>query len=372
MLKLVKNTTRVAIDRFPMVLNVELNISQQAFSKARQKFNAEALRLLMDEVNEAVYQSGYRTWRGFRVLAIDGTKIQLPSDKKLKKVFGTSGGSDAAVTAQGSTIFDVLNRIVLDARLGPMTNSERTQAVPHLDYLNSAFPCSKDLVVFDRGYPSFELFQDCEARSIKYIMRVRSKFNSDIDKLELGCHNFTLCQKGKEINLRIIKFRLSTGETETLATNLFDYKLGQKHFKKLYSLRWGIEVRYGMLKHGLEIENFSCRTVEGIYQDFYVTVLFHNIVIIGSWEAQALIDESDKTRPKKYKYKVNFNQAVGFCKDRFVEALLESDPDKQAESIREIIKRLVKAVSPIRPNRIVPRNPNPRKAKIYHNKKSNC
>jgi hypothetical protein len=314
----------------------------------------------------------FLTWRGFRILAIDGSKIQLPSDNKLKEVFGTSGGSDVAVTARGSTLFDVLNGLVLDVLLSPKKTDERSQAELHLEYLKGAFPDSKDLILFDRGYPSFQLFCYCQSRSIKFVMRVKSKFNTDIDKLPLGCHNFTLRRGVEEIKLRIIKFKLSTNVTETLATNLFDYSLGQKHFKRLYFLRWGIEVDYDMLKNGLQIENFSSRTEVGVRQDYYATALFHNLVKIRTWEAQEIVDENDKTKTKKYKYKVNFNQAIGFYKDRFIEALLEIDLKKQEETIREIIRRLVKAVSPIRPNREVPRNPNPRKAKFYYNKKCNC
>jgi hypothetical protein len=152
-------------------------------------------------------------------------------------LFGTSGGSESAVTAQASTLFDILNGIILDARLGPMANGERSLAALHLEFLKNAFPDFKDLVIFDRGYPSFELFQLCLSLSISFIMRVKSKFNCDIDALSLGCHNFKLRQDGEEIKLRIIKFKLSTGETQTLATNQFDYSLGQKHFMELYSLR---------------------------------------------------------------------------------------------------------------------------------------
>jgi hypothetical protein len=119
---------------------------------------------------------------------------------------------------------------------------------------------------------------------------------------------------------------------------------------------------YDVLKHGLEIENFSSRTEESIHQDFYVAVLFHNILTIASWEAKKIIDENDITKTKKYKYKVNLNQAVGSLKDSFVESLLESDPERRAKIFRAIINRLVKAVSPIRPNRLVTRNQNPRKA----------
>jgi hypothetical protein len=92
---------------------------------------------------------------------------------------------------------------------------------------------------------------------------------------------------------------------------------------------------------------------------------------VGQWEAQAVIDEGDKDKELKYKRKVNFNQAVGTFKDRFIKALLEPDPMTRAESAVDIVRRMAASVIPIRPGRSRPRNPNPRKSNFCHNQKSN-
>jgi hypothetical protein len=256
MFNLVKNTTSVALNRFFNAINVASTVTQQAFSKARSKFSWLALRLLNEKVTKVVYDKRYKIWRGYRLLAIDGTKTQLPADKKLKKVFGTSSGSEAAVSAQGSTFVNVLNGFIVDALLEPMSNCERTLATRHFSFLKEFFPDSKDLVIFDRWYPSFELIRHCVSLGTTFVMRLRTKFNREIDDLPHGCHNFTLSQNGQGIRLRVIKFKLAEDVDETLLANLFDYGLGERHFKEIYSLRWGIEVKYDILKHGLEIENF--------------------------------------------------------------------------------------------------------------------
>jgi hypothetical protein len=374
LLSSVKTSTSVAIQRLIFYIKNDIKQStQQAFSKARQNLRWQALRLLFDDVVNAIYTGSYQTWHGFRLLAIDGTKIQLPSDPKLRKLFGTLGSKDTAATAQASTLYDVLNKIIVDAIIGPMSTGERTMAMQHLDYLkNNNSPGIKNLVLFDRGYASFELIRLCFAYGITFVMRLKSKFNCAIDKLPLGCHNFILCQGDEKIKIRVIKFRLSDGKVETLITNLFDYNLGQKAFKELYAKRWSIEVKYASIKHGLDVENFSSRTEEGIYQDFYVTVLLNNIITVGTWEAQDIVDENNKNKQLKYKYQVNFNQAIGTFKDSFIMALLLRDPLIRAQSIREIIKRLVSAVTPKRPGRTIQRNPNPRRANFHHNQKSNC
>jgi hypothetical protein len=374
LLNLVRETSKVGLNRFIDFFPLDIkNITQQAFSKARQKLSWIALRYLMDEVTKSAYSGAYMTWHGFRMLAIDGVKIQLPSDPILRQIFGTFGRNNKAATAQGSALFDVLNNIIVDASIYPISIGERLMAMCHMDFLkNNVSTGIKNLVLFDRGYASFELIEYCVACGVTYVMRLKSKFNSRIDLLPLGCHYFTLRQGGKECFFRVIKFKLDTGEIETLITNLFDENLGTEDFKDLYNKRWRIEVKYNQLKHSLEIENFSGLTEEAIFQDFYVTILLNNILTIATWEAQDIVDENAKDKERKYEYKVNFNQAIGTFKNNFIAALIESNPVKRAAKIETIIKRMAEAVIPIRPGRSIPRNPCPREANFYHNIKSNC
>jgi hypothetical protein len=313
MLNLVKQTTNTSLNRLFDILRqapaptsaptqtptltpdqVE-PVTVQAFSKDRQNLRPEAIHYLIDEVNKEIYSGAFKTWHGFRFLAIDGTKIQLPSSPKLRELFGTIGRNDKAPTAQASALYDVLNGIILDAEIGPMSNGERAMAMAHLDRLSDKFSNGvTNLVLFDCGYASFELIQHCIANGITFVMRLKTKFNNDIDKMPYGCHNYFLNRGNESLKIRVIKFPLSEDQDETLITNLFDYSLGEEAFKKLYFKRWPIEVKYNDLKHKLEIENFSSRTEVGIYQDFYVTILLNNIITVATWETQDIVDEDDK------------------------------------------------------------------------------
>jgi hypothetical protein len=377
LINLVKTSTQIALLRFFLIVaedSGQISVSQQAFSKARQKIRWESCQHLMRETVKHIYKFKKKTWRGYHLLAIDGSKIQLPSDRKLKRIFGTLGKNDSAATAQSSVLFDVLNGYVLDAILQPLSVNERTMAIEHLKQMKEIGTNQKFLVIFDRGYPSFELIQHCILNSVTFIMRLKSKFNCEIDKMGLGCHNYKLTKNNEEpINVRVIKFKLpNSGETETLITNLFDYSLGVKAFRQLYFKRWGIEVQYGTSKHKLEIENFSGRTEEAIYQDYYINILLQNAVAVAENEAQPTVDEERKDKQNKYEYKVNTNHAVGVFKDKFIAALLIDDPVKRAEQIGSIIFQLTKKVIPKRPNRSLKRNPCPRKANFHFNQKSNC
>jgi hypothetical protein len=189
--------------------------------------------------------------------------------------------------------------------------------------------------------------------------------------LPLGIHSFTLEQDNEKIKIRVVKFKLKGDEIETLVTNLFE-NLTCNDFKKLYFMRWPIETQYGALKNKLEIENFSSRTQEGILQDYYISVYLYNIIAIAANEVQPIIDEKRKDRGNKYKYKSNFNHAVGVMKNNYIRALLENDPVKMEELFSDIIVQMSKKIIPIRCNRSISRNPSPRKSKHHHNQKSNC
>jgi hypothetical protein len=373
MINQIKSSTQAALEHFlDLIGRCEISISQQAYSKARQNLRWQACRYLMDESIHTIYEAGYSTWNGYRVSAIDGSKMQLPSDPNLRHIFGTTGRNETAVTAQSSCLYDVLNGFILDARIVPMATDERSLAIEHMDHLASMPSFKKELIIFDRGYPSFELLRDCEKKHISYLMRLRSKFNVDIDQMSLGSHLYTLKQGKRKIPLRVVKFNLPTGEIETLITNVFDRRMGEDAFRKLYFKRWPIETQYAHLKHKLEIENFSCRTEEGIYQDYYVTVFLSNLIAAAAAEAQPIIDEAREDTNNRYEYQVNINRAVGVFKDRLILALLEDNPVKRADRVTNIIQRLTKKLTPIRPDRPVPRNPNPRKANFHFNQKSNC
>jgi len=95
------------------------------------------------------------TWRGFRLCATDGSVIDLPRSRKIMEAFvpGVDTSLPGTPNARLSILLDVGNALVLDARLSSFQTGERELALLHLDSLGEG-----DLLLTDRGYPSFELF----------------------------------------------------------------------------------------------------------------------------------------------------------------------------------------------------------------------
>ena len=230
----------------------------------------------------------------------------------------------------------------------------------------------KKLVLFDRGYPSFDLIEKLESDGFHYVMRVRKKFNCDIDA-QSASDGFVWLTKGeKRIHIRVIKFVLDSGEEETLITNITDKRLGKNAFKKLYFMRWPVEAKYNIAKQKLQVENFSALTAEGIKQDFYAAMYLVNVAAAAALDAQSEIDAANKDKGNKYEQKANINELIGILKDKLIFALVEEDTDKTAAMIQDIINSITRYTIPIRDNRSIPRNPHPRCVRFHHNQRVNC
>jgi hypothetical protein len=233
MLNMVKTSTQTSLDRFYENIGQEgMHMSQQSFSEARQKINWEAFRDLFDTIRNEIYEHYYDTWHGYRVTAIDGSKIQLPDEQILRDYYGTMGKSHNAATAQASALYDVLNNVLIDAQLEPLETGERKLALRHIDELCCLTSFDKECILFDRGYASNELIQALRARGIRFVMRIKRKFNTSIDRLGEGDHTFVLKNNGCENQpLRVLKFTLPSGEEETLLTDITDQRMGHSSFQ---------------------------------------------------------------------------------------------------------------------------------------------
>jgi hypothetical protein len=373
MINLVRTSTQTALDRFFELIGApDTHMTQQSFSESRQKLLPEACRELLLSVTQSVYANAVDRWHGMVVIAVDGSKVQLPDDKRLLKAFGGIGPEADSPTAQVSIAYDMFNAIVVDAEIEPLSVSEHELACRHIDQVADTPGIEKALLIFDRGYSSSKLMAQAEEKGIKFLVRVRRKFNLRIDALGHGIHDFALAYGKSWLKVRVIKFVLLNGETETLVTNLLDERMGIKAFKQLYFMRWPVETKYGEIKLKLEVENFSGRTEIAVRQDFYITMMLSNVIAVARQEAQPVVERAREEKDNKYRYKVNVNHAIGTFKDRFIRALVEPNEEKRKMKLAEIIQLLCKHVVPERKERSISRNPFPRKAKFHHNMKSNC
>ncbi|GAB6042258.1 hypothetical protein JCM17961_29340 [Endothiovibrio diazotrophicus] len=265
--------------------------------------------------------------------------------------------------ARFSRLYDVLNKLVIQADMAPYHIGERELAAHYLLEL-----ADNDLVLYDRGYPAFWLFAFHHIEQRHYCARLKHDFHPTVKAfvasgeksrtvvLEPSRHSARQCENnqlpGDPIPMRLIRVELNTGEVEVLGTSLLDdAEYPTCWFGKLYQKRWGVEEDYKREKKRLEIENFSGRTPHALLQDFHAKILAQNLTSIFVNLAQWLADV--RYQQRKLSYRVNFANALSKMKNNIVRLFLCASPMGLCLSLLEKISSSVEAV---RPDRSFPRN----------------
>ena len=352
MLNFVKKTLQQELDDFFTGLHgTKSHVTKQAFSEARQKISPTAFIKMSDEIIKWFYKdTDFRRFKGYRLLSIDGTILEISNTENLRNEFGyVENQSMKVARARAAGLYDSENDLMLTTVISKYKTSERTQAQELINKLET-IGFSNDLILFDRGYPSKDFISFIEQKKIKYLMRVSLSFKSLVN-VE-GEDQIVELKINKETHkVRVLKFPLESGVTEILITNIFDETFSISDFKQLYFKRWGIEVKYNEIKNRLEIENFTGETPISIKQDFYATIYLSNMVALAKMDANAIINEKNKGKNLKYEYKVNTNILIGKLKNSLVSMLLEKSSRKRSKLLKKIMEQISRNIIPIRPGR---------------------
>lgn len=346
----------------------EETYTKQAFSKGRQRIKPEAfLELFKITVTEFYQYADYKTYKGYRITAIDGTRYNLPNTEELLDKYGMQKSTNM-VQSLSSCLYDVMNGIILDTHMHPFNANERELALLHIDELEK-INTDKEILLMDRGYPASKLFKSIEEKGFNFVARCEPNFIKSMKIKGKDCiveHEF---KSGICLKLRVIRTQLDNGNEEILITNILD-KFTVKDFANLYHMRWGIEEKYDDLKNKLEIENFSGTTDIAILQDFYATMFLNNLAATMAYEYSDEIDDKYNTKDLKYKYKANISMTISILKINLIEMLSTNSSGKRNKLFSHIISQLMNCVVPVRPDRSFPRNLSHPSQKFPINRKS--
>lgn len=336
--------------------------SKSAFIQSRNKIKPEVfIHLNKTLINEFYSENdlSIKLWKGHRLLAVDGSRLTLPNTEELLQEFGrTKNQSNTGVVqARVSVLYDVLNKFVLDGILSPLAEGEVESAIRHLEHAKE-----RDLLIYDRGYPSFRLIYEHCRHEIDFLIRAKKDFNIEVlsfydsgeqSRIVKICPPKNIKITDKPYNhssfetVRLVRVKLTNNEDEILITSLLDdNKYPSSIFKELYFKRWGVESFYDEFKTKLKAEHFSGYSKNSILQDFYAALFVSNIQSLIVGEINNELKENSIT---KYEYKVNNNLSYGFLKDRIIN-LFFSGTDTQA-ILKELTELFRKHLVPIRPNR---------------------
>jgi len=368
----IRTSLQLAIDDFfEKVLPTKDPSSKQALSKARTNFNPDVIKELFQGTVTCYNEcTDTQLWKEkYRVYAMDGSDISLDNAADLKDYFGCSGSKKDATTAMLSTCYDVLNNYILDASFDPYITGEREAARAHIDTIMQ-MPISKgvhSLFLMDRGYPSAELMAEMIDKSQFFLMRVRRKFNLEFDAVEKDEY-VCLTVNGKTYVVRVIKVTLSTGEIETLVTNLTPDELSYEESGDLYFYRWGIETKYDSIKNKFQLCNFSGRRKITAMQDFWATMYLCNLASSVAFQSNAVILNKTVDKSNKHEQTTNEARLLYKLRKKFYTCLLETNEDERNRLFYELISDISKYPQQIKIGRTTKRKA-PRKMKFNDRRK---
>ena len=233
--------------------------------RARGKLDEGAFRRLHAEI--LARSPECPSWKGRRILAVDGSKITLPRE------LADHGYrvADGAHYPQGmvSVPYRPLDRIPVDFDLFEH-DGEREAALTHLDRAAEG-----DVIVYDRGYYSFAMALAHAERGLDFVFRLKKAANPAFDAfiasggtdrtVTLDAPRDETSLRGRTLRVRLVKY--VAGDTEyCLATSLHDGgRFGVRALSDPCHGRWGIEETSRSGK--AVIEWFHSKSVRGVRQE---------------------------------------------------------------------------------------------------------
>lgn len=354
---------------FDILEEPEKACTKSAFCLQRVKLKPDFFQLWNQNLVNGFYKhygDNVKRWKGFRLLGVDGSTNYLYNKPELIDYFGTHTNQHAQVQipmARIMQIQDVLNEIIVWGDIYPIAKSE--QQIMN-ENVNRLFADS--LTLFDRGFPSFTLMylMQNQEEMQHFLMRCRKNFCKEVKAFlrgrktskivelkpnanaiaELKKHGY-IVTKDTLIKVRMVKVKLSTGETEVLLTNLYDRKLyPEQDLKDLYFMRWKVETSYAKQKNQLQMEIFSGQKVICVKQDYYATIFISNLQSLIEKQSDKFVEEISANR--KYDYKINKNVSWGAMKNNIVKLFLWENTKDILLYLQNVFE---KNVEPVRPNR---------------------
>lgn len=354
LLNFLTRTMQIELDDFfANVLDADTDsVTKQAFFKARKNILPEAFKeLFLMTRDMALSKNKIKRHKGYRILAIDGSELRLDKTKENKDIFlPESHSPENKTNAEISLLYDVISHYVIDAQIGSIGVSEREYAMKNLAYFSNI--CNeKDIVIFDRGYPSGDMIAAMSDMGCKYLMRLQGSTFKCVKENTSSDFRTDICARNSSYSVRVVRVVLSTGEVETLITNLSEDEFCTNDFLDLYFLRWGIETTYDTLKNKLLIEKFAGRSPIAVLQEYYAMMFILNCIAAMSETVNRKLAAAKSGC--KYRYRANVNLMIGYFKYRLSSILLFAE--KALDICKQLILLCLKQPVPIIKDRSAPR-----------------
>jgi hypothetical protein len=334
---------------------------RSTFCEARQRLGvAPVLQLAQQVVQlQATPQTPGAFYQGLRLMALDSFVVDVPDSPANARVFGRpgSGRSPAAFPqARVLALCEVGTHVLWKTQTKPCRRSEVTLAPALLRFLRDDM-----LLLWDRGFLSYDLVQQVRQRGSQLLARIKNNLvfrplrrlgdGSYLAKLYPSPRHRDRDEDG--VVVRIIEYTLSdpgrpgSGEKHRLLTTLLSAaRHPAKRLILLYHERWEEELTIDEIKtHQRERPVLRSATPAGVVQEIQGLLLAHYVVRVLMSEAA----RRNHLPPRR----LSFTGALKVLRCRLPEC-----PKGRAGLQRwyeELLAEIAEEVLPERRNRINPR-----------------
>lgn len=317
-----------------------LKVSASAFVQRRKQLGWQDFERVFESFVPA--KEELKTYKDYRVLVVDGSALNIARNPKSESYMVNTGA---------------------------------------LAFMLSWYGFNEKTHIFaDRGYESYNTFAHFMelGSNAKFLIRVKQNKSAmrEVAKLPMTeldtdvsftvtttqtnedkANNYIFVQKRKNadrtyspktknarweylspypMSFRVVRFMLSTGEYETLTTNL-PKSFTLQEIKELYHARWGIETAFRELKYSIGLINLHGKSDEFAKQEIFSSMIMANF-------CSRIVNQCvlEKKGTNVHEYRVNMKMAVYLCR-KFLRT-----ENADGRQLMEDIARYTEAVRPDR------------------------
>lgn len=278
---------------------------KSGISQARSRVGWEPLKRLFELVAAPLAKAGDKGafYRGYRLVAIDGTLFDVADTAENSNAFGRPSNQHSESGFPQVRLVGLMEcgtHAFFRAELGSYTTAEQRLAPDLLSSLRDDMLC-----LADRNFMSFTLYQQALTTKAKLLWRIN-------DYVKLGVHKqlpdgsyiseiFWYADRKRlaPTKVRVIEYRVEGSKKPIrLVTNWFDYKEAPAdELARLYHERWEIENALDEIKTHLNANavTLRSRTPDLVRQEIFGLLMGHYAIrsIMHEAAQAACIDDDD-------------------------------------------------------------------------------
>lgn len=349
-----------------------------SFNQRRSQIKSDAFKHLF-EAFTATYNKKPSLFNGYRILACDGSDINIAHNPKDEETYFTHGDAKGFNQLHLNAMYDLLDRIYTDIIIQPAREENEHKAF--CDMVDRYIGKEKTAFIVNRGYESYNNLAHVMEKEAFFVFRCKDINSSGIlsgskqklpDTKEFDTTlSLILTRKWTNevlnhpeiyrrfrnkdsfefldldehayynMTLRVLRYPISETEYECVITNLPTEDFSAEEIKKLYAMRWGIETSFRELKYAVGLTSFHAKKREYIIQEVWACIILYNFCEIIT--AHISIQKCTA----KHTYQINYTFAIHICR-YFISKMAENSPP----NVEALIS---KEILPVRSGRHDPR-----------------